>query len=143
MAVVGINGIYADAVVDIRDLTDFIPAAVAPNQSRQTVPLDQSWELIGVSLTVTTSATVGNRTHVIRVRNTAGNIFYQTAVGANLAASQTNARRDFFFGGTPALAPGVFVPGGLIVEGFDAAAIDAAGDTINLSLVVRRRFRPN
>lgn len=139
---VSINNRYVDAVADIRTLTAYLTAAAAPNQELQTVPGGEAWELIGASVTATSSATAGNRTILIRVRNASGNVFYQTAVSANLAASQTDAIRNFLIGGSPALVQGIFVPSGLIVEAFDAAAIDAAADVLSLHLVVKKHFAP-
>jgi hypothetical protein len=140
--VVAVNGRYADPVVDIRDEVVYIPAAASPNQELQTVPAGESWEIIGASITATTTATVGNRTFRVRVRNSAGNVFYQTAVGANLAASQTGAIQNFFLGGSPALAANVFAPAGLIVDVVDSAAVDTTNDVVSLFLIVRKYYSP-
>jgi hypothetical protein len=121
------------ASVDVGSSMVSIAPAASPNQELQTVPSRESWELIGASITATTTATVGNRTFRVRVRNSAGNVFYQTAVGANIPASQTGIVQTF------PVAAGVFVPSGLIVEAVDSAAVDA-NDVINLNLVVKKHF---
>lgn len=140
MTLVSLNNKIVRGVADISKEAAYFAPATSPNQSRQTVPAGEVWELQGASVTATTSATVGNRTILLRVRTTSNNILYQTAVASNLAASQANAIRNFTQGGTPALATGILVPAGLIVEAFDSAAIDAVNDVLNLHLMVIKHF---
>lgn len=137
---VSINNRLAESTADISREAAYLAPASSPNQELRTVPTGESWELLGASVTATTTATAGNRTIVIRVRNSAGNVLYQTAAGANLAASQTDAIRNYQIGGSPALAAGIIVPPGLIVEAFDTAAIDATNDVLNLHLMVNKRY---
>ena len=135
------NGNYAVATADVSSQIAVIVGDVGATHL-VTVPSGESWEVLGVVATVTTTATVGNRTHSAQVLGPDDTVFYQTAVGANLAASQTDANRSFFIGGSPALAAGMYVPSGGKVRVKDLAAIDEAApaDTIAIRVLVKRHF---
>lgn len=138
MAIAYAGGKYVDATFDVSSKAGFV-AGDSGSTYQATVPAGESWEILGVVATITTNATVGNRTHVFRVKDGAGSVYYQTAAAANLAASQTAAVRSFLIGNSGLLASNVFAPAGAVVDVFDSAAI-AAGDTISVKLMVRKHY---
>ncbi|MBE9110300.1 hypothetical protein IQ273_12845 [Nodosilinea sp. LEGE 07298] len=136
-----VGGHYVTPTADISKAVAII-AGDAEATHLATVPAGESWEVLGVVATVTTTAAVGNRTHSAQVLGPNDEVFYQTAVGANLAASQTAATRSFLIGGSPALAANMFVPSGGKVRVKDLAAIDEAdpADVIAIKVLARRHF---
>jgi hypothetical protein len=136
-----VGGRYVTPVADISKAVAIVAGDVAATHLA-TVPAGESWEVLGVVATVTTTAAVGNRTHSAQVLGPDDAVFYQTAVGANLAASQTAANRSFFIGGSPALAAGMYVPAGGKVRVKDLAAIDEVdpADVIAIKVLVRKHY---
>ena len=123
-------------------------ATDATDPEQQTVPASESWELLGAVADITTTADAGNRTVQLQVVDSEGALFYQTAVNNNVAADATNTIQSFTIGGPSsasggivALASGVKVAPGMTVQLVDAAGI-AAGDTIELRLLVEKTFIP-
>jgi hypothetical protein len=148
MAIVNVNDKYVDAVADVSKEVAFVDGdSEATHQA--TVPAGESWLILGAVATITTTAETGNRTHSLRVTD-GSDAFYQTAVGANLAASQTDAKRRFVIGASTAgelvaLAANVYAPAGSVVDVKDIAGIDEAApaDTIEIKLLVQKTYEAN
>ena len=140
-----VNDIYAEAIADVSTIPAYYDIPETDPEQR-TVPAGEAWTLLGAVVELTTTADVGNRTVALQVVDADGAIFYETAVNSNVAASQTDARQSFLIDGPTSasgnqveLAKGIVVPPGLTVQAVDKAAI-AAGDVINLKLVVNRKL---
>ncbi|MBW4462420.1 MAG: hypothetical protein KME47_19595 [Nodosilinea sp. WJT8-NPBG4] len=136
-----VRGHYVTPTIDVSKAVAIISGDVDATHLA-TVPAGESWEILGVVATVTTTAAVGNRTHSAQVLGPDNGVFYQTAVAANLAASQTDATRSFLIGGSPGLAANMFVPAGGKVRVKDLAAIDETdpADVVAIKVLARRHF---
>jgi len=145
MSSVAIGEKYAQATADISRRAAYY-AVPESDPEQHTVPAGEAWLLLGAVAIATTTADVGNRTLQLQVVDAAGDVFYQTAVNTNIAASQTDASQSFLLegpatasGGVVALAKGIIVPEGMTVQVVDAAAIEAT-DTFELKLMVERQL---
>lgn len=101
--------------------------------------------LVSILATYVASATVGNRVPVIQIKDSAGNILWQTSQGGNLTAGQT--ARLAAAGGVPAAAvtapvmqtmplpDGFSVPANATIVIFDNGNIDTT-DTVAVNAVI-------
>jgi hypothetical protein len=106
-----------------------------------TVPKGKMWDMKGIWIFLTTTATVGNRLLSIRLAPNGVNYINVLQLGA-LAASLTESGMLSFQGVTDdyavsstTMAQGIFpclLPAGAAIRIFDAAAIDAAADDLEV-----------
>lgn len=111
-----------------------------------TVPTGKVWELHHVKMSLTATATVGNRPMTIAITDGTNELMRNQPV--NVAASQTGTVIMVFDGSVAYAATALFLanvgtqcsfgkavlPAGYVVRCYDSAAIDAAADDVTVVL---------
>ncbi len=108
------------------------------------VPADEHWDVLGIFITLTSTATAGNRQLELQIRDTAGAIIFRTEFSEVQAASLTKR-----YAAAPNLAaevpitaeqileqiPRFILPSAYDIRVFDSAAIDAAADDMLVRVI--------
>lgn len=122
-------------------------AALNDSDKDIAVPASKVWRLSAVFVSLTSTATVGNRHVVVEIRDASNNIVSEISAGANQAASLTRRYSfgvglpaDTSFGGpsTDAIRaplPEMWLEAGWDVRVYDKAAVDAAADDMTVRVV--------
>jgi len=106
-----------------------------------TVPTGKLWELLGVTATISNTATVGNRTLQMQITNGVSEV-YRSPRSGNIIASAAEMV-SWAWGGAGSYGQVGFVtmstyrmilPAGYVVRVYDSAAIDAAADDLTVVL---------
>ncbi len=123
-------------------------AAANDSDKSWTVPNDEIWRLLWASVTLVSTATVGNRQIAIVVSDASSNVVLTINAGAVQAASATV--RYLFFPGVPretsvavgelrgSIPADLYLPAGYSLRVYDSAAVDAAADDMTVAFQVER-----
>lgn len=137
------NSNYSESVAIVPPIKGDRNAAAGSAKS-WIVPNNELWKLNFVQAILTSSAVVGTRQLAVQVKDAAGNAVLDLVAGVTQAASLT--QRYGFFQGVPretALVAGslqaslpedLYLPPGYTLRVYDSAAVDAAGDTLTVSI---------
>jgi len=127
-------------------LKHVLDAALNDSDKTFTVPATKIWHLLLVGYTFTATATVGNRSVTIRIRDDADATLFETRQSTNHTASEVRTGTAFTgFGSVPGIlsvieyAPlpsQLFLPAGFDIRVFDSNAIDAAADDLDVQIMV-------
>jgi hypothetical protein len=122
-----------------------VPAPAAGNEWAYTVPADSTYELLSVFFTLTTSATVANRSPSLHVNDPQGNTFVR--IGAPATIAENNSTRVSGYAGLGIIqsttthnfslpSPPIVVPGAWVIT-TNTIAIQAGDTYTNVRLLVR------
>jgi len=124
---------------------------IALNNSDKTitVPSGRQWDVHWIIATFVTTATAGNRTITLRIKDENGNILWLTqAVNVQVASvteryhfqkgetlpKETNAAQHFV-----PLPTDMMLPSGFQIQILDSADVDAAADDLTIRIMVEER----
>ncbi|MFQ5852978.1 MAG: hypothetical protein ACE5JU_20650 [Candidatus Binatia bacterium] len=111
-----------------------------------TVPAGKLWKVMSIYVELATTATTGNRTMLLEIRDSADDIVYRINIRDVIAASATkyllfapsSVWLDDYGGTQTAPLPNpCIIPAGYDIHIYDSAAIDAAADDMEVHMLVQ------
>lgn len=127
------------------NIPGFVEDLAVGNDKVVVVPVNETWELLGVHITLLTTATVGVRQVEIEVRDAADNVLTRLQFGETQTASLTKR-----YSAALGLVTEIHIAGAMLfaqlptfdlLPGFDVRGVDSAGIDVldTLSIRVNRR----
>ena len=142
------NQNYTEAFTEIAPVQNTLDATAASSNKTFTVPNGEMWMLNWASVTLTSTATVGNRQMVMQVLNAAGTAIIDMRAGAVQAASLTYAYdflqgiyRETAFTANEIQVPvptDLYLPAGYSLKFYDSAAIAPSADSMTVAFQVKQ-----